>query len=664
VLSVLVVDDDPPIRRMLERTLSAEGYSVRTSPDGGRALAAVERSVPDLLVLDVAMPGMDGLAVCRRLRRRGLALPILLLTARDAVPDRVAGLDAGADDYLVKPFASEELLARARALLRRGSEPGEVLGFGDLVLDVTSRSVRRGEHEIHLSAREAQLLELFLRNPRQVISRTLALERVWGSEAAATLNAVDRCVSYLRNKLGDPPLIQTVRGVGFTLRSTMAALVSVLVALVIVGVGVDVLVGRHLRGSLDRALRQRAVAVAQLSATAPALLVSPGALDAPAGGTQVLTQVLDRRGRIVARSLALGGRVLPVEAMARSVIASGQGRYLDARLGSESMRVYVAPLALAGGAASGGAVVVAASTHDLGETLGRMHLVVLLAALVASGAAAVTLVLLMRRAIAPLRRLTRAAAEIESTGDPRLRLPQPAASDEVGRLAATLNGMLTALERAREAERRFLADASHELRTPLTALVGNIDYLARHGPSEELVAELQHDTQRLARLADDLLALSREEAASPPEEVVKLDELAREADAADIDVVAGPASVRGDRGALERALSNLLENAHRHGRGRITIETRTHGELALLTVADEGPGLTGEHAKLAFGRFWRGQSGSGSGLGLAIVKATAQRHGGRAYAEGSRFTIELPAVRDLSESRSTSEGEELEKGSR
>jgi two-component system response regulator MprA len=215
--AVLVVDDDPPIRRMLERTFAAEGYRVEAAADGGEALAAVERSVPDLVVLDVAMPGIDGLAVCRRLRSRGLAVPILLLTARDAVPDRVAGLDAGADDYLVKPFASEELLARARALLRRGSEPDELLAFDDLVFEVRTRSARRGEREIRLSAREGELLELLLRNPRQVISRVLALERVWGGESAATLNAVDRCVSYLRRKLGDPPLIQTVRGVGFML---------------------------------------------------------------------------------------------------------------------------------------------------------------------------------------------------------------------------------------------------------------------------------------------------------------------------------------------------------------------------------------------------------------------------------------------------------------
>jgi two-component system response regulator MprA len=215
--AVLVVDDDAPIRRMLERTLAGEGYAVSTAADGGEALVAVERSAPDLVVLDVAMPGIDGVAVCRRLRGKGLTLPILLLTARDGVDERVAGLDAGADDYLVKPFAAEELLARLRALLRRGHEPTETLTYADVVLDVGSRSARRAGRELGLSPREADLLELFLRNPRQVVSRELALERVWGSVAAASLNAVDQYVSYLRRKLGEPPLIETVRGTGFVL---------------------------------------------------------------------------------------------------------------------------------------------------------------------------------------------------------------------------------------------------------------------------------------------------------------------------------------------------------------------------------------------------------------------------------------------------------------
>jgi signal transduction histidine kinase len=279
--------------------------------------------------------------------------------------------------------------------------------------------------------------------------------------------------------------------------------------------------------------------------------------------------------------------------------------------------------------------------------------------------AALALALLMRRALSPLGRLTSAAAEIEETGDARRRLPVPESGDELARLAATLNRMLAALEHAQERERRFVADASHELRTPLTALSGNVAFLAQHGASDELVAELEHDTKRLAALADDLLALSREEAAAPPSDVVRLDELARSADGAD-EVVAEPAAVLGDRAALDRALRNLVENARRHGAGRVTVESRTQDGVATLTVGDEGRGLPHPEAELAFGRFWRGGGAraGGSGLGLAIVRATAERHGGRAYAEGARFTIELPALslRELSEPAATTNGEEQPKG--
>jgi two-component system, OmpR family, response regulator MprA len=214
--AILVVDDDAPIRRMLDRTLSAEGDAGETAADGGAALAAVERSTPDLVVLDVGMPGVDGLSVSRRLRAKGLAVPVLLLTARDSVPDRVAGLDAGADDYLVKPFATEELLARVRALLRRGKAPEELLAFGDLTLDPATRSGQRGEIALTLSEREADLLALLLRNARRVVPREQAVAEIWQGDASA--NVVDRYVSNLRRKLGEPPLIETVRGVGFIIR--------------------------------------------------------------------------------------------------------------------------------------------------------------------------------------------------------------------------------------------------------------------------------------------------------------------------------------------------------------------------------------------------------------------------------------------------------------
>ncbi len=201
---------------MLERTLAAEGYAVSSVADGGGALAAIERSLPDLLILDVRMPGLDGLAVARRIRRKGLPVPILFLTARDAVSDRVEGFDAGGDDYLVKPFAMAELLVRVRALLRRGLVVDETLAYRDLRLDRHLRRAWRGGREIELTDREAALLELLLRSPGVVVSRSRALGEVW-AQSAATSNVVDRYVAYLRRKLGDPPLIETVRGVGFRL---------------------------------------------------------------------------------------------------------------------------------------------------------------------------------------------------------------------------------------------------------------------------------------------------------------------------------------------------------------------------------------------------------------------------------------------------------------
>jgi two-component system response regulator MprA len=213
---VLVVDDDRSLRRMLDRTLAAEGFEVTVAADGGGALAAAERAAPDVIVLDVAMPGLDGLAVCRRLRSRGLATPILMLTARDAVPDRVAGLEAGADDYLVKPFAVQELVARLRALTRRHGEQ-ELLSYADLVLDLRARRAARAGHSVELTGREADLLELLLREAGRTVTRERALEQIW--DDAAEANVVDRYVTRLRRKLGEPPLIRTVRGAGFSLRA-------------------------------------------------------------------------------------------------------------------------------------------------------------------------------------------------------------------------------------------------------------------------------------------------------------------------------------------------------------------------------------------------------------------------------------------------------------
>jgi two-component system response regulator MprA len=214
---VLIVEDDAPVRRMLERSLLAEGFSVSSAADGGAALAISERSAPDLVVLDVAMPGLSGIDVCRRMRERGMRGGVLMLTARDAVSDRVRGLDAGADDYVVKPFAIQEVVARLRALLRRGEDRSARLSFAGFTLDTETNTVIRDAGErIELTAREAELLAILMRDPRSVLSRRAAVERIWGG--AAVENVVDRYVARLRRKLGDPHLIRTVWGVGFILQ--------------------------------------------------------------------------------------------------------------------------------------------------------------------------------------------------------------------------------------------------------------------------------------------------------------------------------------------------------------------------------------------------------------------------------------------------------------
>jgi two-component system response regulator MprA len=227
-MRILVVDDDRAVRESLRRSLTFNGYEVDLAADGAAALGQIATNRPDALVLDVMMPRMGGLEACRALRATGDDVPILVLTARDAVADRVAGLDAGADDYLPKPFALEELLARLRALLRRsGSEADEAdpghLAFVDLSMNTSTREVHRGEHDLKLTRTEFALLELFLRHPRQVLSRERILEEVWGFDFPTTANSLEVYVGYLRRKTeaeGGPRLVHTVRGVGYVLRET------------------------------------------------------------------------------------------------------------------------------------------------------------------------------------------------------------------------------------------------------------------------------------------------------------------------------------------------------------------------------------------------------------------------------------------------------------
>lgn len=219
---ILVVDDDPRITELLRRILAFEGYSVAIAATGNEALNRALERPPDLIVLDIMLPGLNGLEVAQRLRAAGDNVPILMLTARDAVVDRVQGLETGADDYLVKPFAPEELVARIKALLRRSQEERhEMLRYADVELDTGTRVAHRGSREIELSPTEYELLALFLRRPRQVLTREIILDRVWGMEFEGSSNVMEVYVGYLRNKLeagGEPRLIHTVRGVGYVLK--------------------------------------------------------------------------------------------------------------------------------------------------------------------------------------------------------------------------------------------------------------------------------------------------------------------------------------------------------------------------------------------------------------------------------------------------------------
>jgi two-component system, OmpR family, response regulator MprA len=227
-MRILVADDDPAVRESLRRSLAFNGYDVITASDGQEALQLIGTDRPDAVVLDVMMPRLDGLQACRTLRSTGDDLPVLMLTAREGVADRVAGLDAGADDYLPKPFALEELLARLRALLRRtahvpGAPEDERLIFEDLVLDPVTRDVTRGNRPLRLTRTEYSLLEMFLHHPKRVLTRAFILEEVWGFDFPTTANSLEVYVGYLRRKTeedGEPRLIHTVRGVGYVLRET------------------------------------------------------------------------------------------------------------------------------------------------------------------------------------------------------------------------------------------------------------------------------------------------------------------------------------------------------------------------------------------------------------------------------------------------------------
>jgi two-component system, OmpR family, sensor kinase len=468
----------------------------------------------------------------------------------------------------------------------------------------------------------------------------------------------------------------------WSLRTRLAAAsaAAILVALALLGTAATLVVEHQLRSTVDRDLRRRAVDVAQLAAVTPGLLDARGALDLGSGGRQLWVEVRDRQGRIVARTDSLRGRLLPGAAVRAQALQDGRAGYADDRLGDEPIRLYAAPLAATGGAAAGGTVVVASSMGDIEDIFGRLREAIALAALAAALLGGALATALTARGLRPLRRLAVGARAISEAPDVGRRLPAAATRDELGELSGALNRMLDALDRARESERRLLADASHELRTPVTSLRGNAAFARRHGADAELLADLEADADRLSRLVDDLLALEHEAGAELPAEEVDLEavvaavvaEPARALDGspllAALDAAepcgdeprvviteTAPLAVRGQAGPLERALRNLVENACVHGPvdGEVRVSLTRRGDEAVLAVSDDGPGIPAEQAVTAPRRFWRGPDATaggrpGSGLGLAIVAATAARHGGRLEIDGATVALALPLVRELS----------------
>ena len=440
-------------------------------------------------------------------------------------------------------------------------------------------------------------------------------------------------------------IVRSLRG-----RLVGAAAVAVFLAVAGIAVAAAEFVTYELSSSLDTSLRERAGDVARLSASAPALLTSPGVLDSAEGGRQLDVEVLDGHGRILSRSLSLGARVLPTVPVVRRALNGGHAGYADATIDQHRSRLYAAPLADTGGQASGGVVIVASQVGDIDSIGRRLRTGLLVFGAGAALIGALLAALLVTRALRPLYRLSRGVAAIERAASPTQRVEEPGTRDELQDLAAALNRMLGALERTHERERRMLADASHEFRTPLTSLLGNIEFLAAWGASDELINDLRHDAARLNRLVGDLLTLERAGASATPDQPVDLAGVVAEAVAGQPrvrSVVRARPVVSGDAGALVRAATNLIENGLVHGPpdGQVEVTLREHGGLAEISVSDEGSGIPEDGRERAFERFWRGEESAGrpgSGLGLAIVRAIVERHRGGVRVEGATVTITLP----------------------
>jgi len=472
-----------------------------------------------------------------------------------------------------------------------------------------------------------------------------------------------------------------VKGRSLSVRLIVASIAAVLLAVLVFGVGARLIVSSQMHSSLDRSLRQRAIEVARLSVSAPAVLTAPGALESPLSGRQLSVEVLDRKQAIVARSLALGAKLLPRGPEVAAALGGNSG-FADSELDGEPIRVFAAPIADISGPAAGGIVLVASSTADIEDTLHQLTLLLLLCGAIAVVAGGLAAAFLTRRSVRPLRQLSSSATTIERTGDASRRLAEPATPEEIGDLARALNGMLAALERSRERERRFLADASHELRTPLNAIIGFSEIMTHElfGPVGNAryieYSRLIHESGgHLLGLINSILDMSKIEAGRfklTPERfdfgdtvlhALRLVRFQAERNGVTLeDSIASDAhEIIADKRAVMQILINLISNGvkftPRGGSVRVTAQLR--GSTLEIAVSDTGVGIDeadvrrlGQPFEQVESEYTRAKEGTG--LGLALVSALAHLHGGTMHiesvlGEGTTVRILLPSAAAIAE---------------
>lgn len=431
-------------------------------------------------------------------------------------------------------------------------------------------------------------------------------------------------------------------------RIALASALAMLVGVALLEIGVQALLARELHQQLDHTLQQRAADVDEIAETHPRAIQR--ALESDPAGIGTSVEVVNRQGEVIAPRDKIGQS--PITPLVNEVIKTGEPRFVTITIKGHELRVFMQKLE------PRGAVLVASSTDAIEDGLSQARWLTLVAGIVAAGVAAGVCLLVANRALRPLTRLNEQVMEVQRTADPSRRVVTEPTGDELEQLGKALNAMLEALQRAREVERRFLADASHEMRTPLTALRGNAAYLARHGADAEAEAflDLENDMARLAQLLDRLLALAREDAAAQPTQPVAVDDiLDRFRTDPRLRVTLDPELyVRADADAIERALTNLIENAKLYGPegGLITVSAALDDEEVVLTVTDTGTGIPGATFDEATTRFWRGPNSAGlegAGLGLGLVRSTAERHGGSLTIDGASFSIRLPALLEITQ---------------